>query len=200
MRTALIGAFNVANVLAAYATARLAGYDTEVIAAGLAAPMRVPGRMEPIATGRPFLVFVDYAHTPEALRAALAAARTFVAPASRLLVVFGCGGDRDRAKRPAMGAVATQMSDVAYLTSDNPRSEDPHAIAREVLADISAERPAPVVELDRRRAIRLALRAAAAGDVVVIAGKGHESGQTAHGVTVPFDDRVVAREELEAHV
>jgi UDP-N-acetylmuramoyl-L-alanyl-D-glutamate--2,6-diaminopimelate ligase len=140
-------------------------------------------------------VLVDYAHTPDALASVLGAARALV-DGGKLVVVFGCGGDRDRSKRPLMGEVATRLADVAVLTSDNPRSEDPDAIARDVLRGIPSERAAPVVELDRRAAIRAALRAAGAGDVVVIAGKGHETGQTAGGVTTPFDDRVVASEEL----
>jgi UDP-N-acetylmuramoyl-L-alanyl-D-glutamate--2,6-diaminopimelate ligase len=200
VRTSLVGAFNVTNVLAAFTTALIAGIDVDAILVGIAEPLDVPGRMERVESGQPFPVFVDYAHTPDALASVLAAARPFVEPSGRLLVVFGCGGDRDRAKRPLMGAIASRTSDLAYLTSDNPRSEDPEAIARDVLAGIPGDTRHPVVELDRRHAIRLALREARTGDVVVIAGKGHESGQTASGVTVPFDDRVVAREELEARV
>jgi UDP-N-acetylmuramoyl-L-alanyl-D-glutamate--2,6-diaminopimelate ligase len=199
VHTPLVGNFNVANALAAYATARAAGFDVDAILAALADPPLVPGRLEPVETGQPFLVFVDYAHTPDALASVLGATRPFVQPGGRLLVVFGCGGDRDRAKRPIMGSVAVESSDVAYLTSDNPRSEEPEAIVRDVLAGVRPS-DAPVVELDRRQAIRRALRDARPGDVVVIAGKGHESGQTAGGTTVPFDDRVVAREELEARV
>ena len=197
VHTPLVGKFNVANALAAFATARAAGFDVDAILAALADPPLVPGRMEPVETGQSFLVFVDYAHTPDALASVLGATRPFVQPGGRLLVVFGCGGDRDRTKRPVMGSVAVESSDVAYLTSDNPRSEEPQAIVRDVLAGVGSS-DAPVVELDRRQAIRRALRDARPGDVVVIAGKGHESGQTTNGVTVPFDDRVVAREELEA--
>jgi UDP-N-acetylmuramoyl-L-alanyl-D-glutamate--2,6-diaminopimelate ligase len=198
VRTALLGPFNVANALAAATTARLSGYDLDAIIDGLGAPVVVPGRMERVDAGQDFAVVVDYAHTPDALEAALGAARTLVSPAGRVLVVFGCGGDRDRAKRPLMGAVATTLADVAFLTSDNPRSEDPAAIAAEVLAGVPGDVQPLEVELDRRQAIRRALAAANTGDVVVIAGKGHEIGQTAGGVTVPFDDRLVAREELEA--
>jgi UDP-N-acetylmuramoyl-L-alanyl-D-glutamate--2,6-diaminopimelate ligase len=199
VRTSLVGSFNVANTLAAFTTARAAGFDVDPILAALADPPAVPGRMEPVEAGQPFLVFVDYAHTPAALASVLGATRPFVHPGGRLLVVFGCGGDRDRAKRPVMGSVAVGLSDVAYLTSDNSRSEEPRAIVRDVLAGVGTS-DAPVVELDRRQAIRRALRDARPGDVVVIAGKGHESGQTTNGVTVPFDDRIVAREELEARV
>ena len=194
----LVGVFNVANLLAAFTSARLAGVPPDAIAAGLSAPVVVPGRMERVESGQPFTVLVDYAHTPDALTSALGAARTLVGPGGRLVVVFGCGGDRDRAKRPVMGRAAVAGSDIAILTSDNPRSENPAAIARDVLDGLDAAGTVPVVELDRRRAIRRALQAAHDGDVVVIAGKGHESGQTANGVTVPFDDRVVAREVLEA--
>jgi UDP-N-acetylmuramoyl-L-alanyl-D-glutamate--2,6-diaminopimelate ligase len=153
--------------------------------------------MERVDLGTGFTVLVDYAHTPDALESVLGAARALVAPDGHLVVVFGCGGDRDRAKRPVMGEVATRLADTAILTSDNPRSEDPAAIAQDVLRGFDAG-CRPRVELDRRLAIRAAVRDARPGDVVVIAGKGHESGQTARGVTVPFDDRVVAREELEA--
>jgi UDP-N-acetylmuramoyl-L-alanyl-D-glutamate--2,6-diaminopimelate ligase len=196
VRSPLVGGFNVANILAAAATAIVAGsFSFEAILAGLGAPVRVPGRFERVGPARDFAVLVDYAHTPDALASVLGAARALV-DGGKLVVVFGCGGDRDRSKRPLMGEVATRLADVAVLTSDNPRSEDPDAIARDVLGGIPTERAAPVVELDRRAAIRGALRAAGAGDVVVIAGKGHETGQTAGGVTLPFDDRVVAAEEL----
>jgi UDP-N-acetylmuramoyl-L-alanyl-D-glutamate--2,6-diaminopimelate ligase len=127
----------------------------------------------------------------------LNASRALTGPGGRIIVVYGCGGDRDRAKRPLMGAVAARGADRAFLTSDNPRSEAAEAIAADVLAGVPASQR-PVVELDRRLAIRDALNSARTGDVVVIAGKGHESGQTAAGVTLPFDDRVVAREELES--
>jgi UDP-N-acetylmuramoyl-L-alanyl-D-glutamate--2,6-diaminopimelate ligase len=196
VRSPLVGGFNVANILAAAATAIAAGsFSFEAVLAGLGAPVRVPGRFERVGPARDFAVLVDYAHTPDALASVLGAARALV-DGGKLVVVFGCGGDRDRSKRPLMGEVATRLADVAVLTSDNPRSEDPDAIARDVLAGIPTDRAAPLVELDRRAAIRAALRAAGAGDVVVIAGKGHETGQTAGGVTTPFDDRVVASEEL----
>ncbi len=197
VRSPLVGRFNVSNALAAAATALVVGFSFEAVLAGLGAPVRVPGRFERVGAARDFAVLVDYAHTPDALASVLDAARALV-DGGKLVVVFGCGGDRDRSKRPLMGEVVTRLADVSVLTSDNPRSEDPVAIARDVLDGIPADRLEPTVELDRRAAIRAALRSAGAGDVVVIAGKGHETGQTANGVTTPFDDRVVVAEELAA--
>jgi UDP-N-acetylmuramoyl-L-alanyl-D-glutamate--2,6-diaminopimelate ligase len=191
----LPGRFNVENALAAAATAMASGDDLETIVAGLSSPVIVPGRMERVDNDRGLEVLVDYAHTPEALEQALAAARSIAQPDGHVIVVFGCGGDRDREKRPVMGAV-TRTAELAVLTSDNPRSEDAAAIAADVIAGVPDRRL--VVELDRRAAIRHALAVARPGDVVLIAGKGHEQGQTSAGVTVPFDDRTVAREELEA--
>jgi UDP-N-acetylmuramoyl-L-alanyl-D-glutamate--2,6-diaminopimelate ligase len=193
----LVGAFNVANALAAAATARAAGFDLDAVAAGLTEPVVVPGRLERVDAGQPFAVLVDYAHTPDALGRVLAATRPLAGNGGRVLCVFGCGGDRDPGKRPLMGAAVAAGADVAVLTSDNPRSEDPQAIADAVLPGLADAREVRV-ELDRRTAIAGALAAAAPGDVVVIAGKGHETGQTADGRTVPFDDRVVARQELES--
>jgi UDP-N-acetylmuramoyl-L-alanyl-D-glutamate--2,6-diaminopimelate ligase len=191
----LPGRFNVENALAAAATALLAGDDLDTVVAGLSTPLVVPGRMERVDNDRGLEVLVDYAHTPEALEQALEAARSIAAPDGRVIVVFGCGGDRDREKRPKMGA-ATRAADLAVLTSDNPRSEDAAAIAADVVAGVPDRRL--IVQLDRRAAIRDALAVARPGDVVLIAGKGHEQGQISAGVTVPFDDRTVAREELEA--
>jgi UDP-N-acetylmuramoyl-L-alanyl-D-glutamate--2,6-diaminopimelate ligase len=151
----------------------------------------VPGRFEAVDAGQPFTVVVDYAHTPDGLENLLRSAREITA--GRLICVFGCGGDRDRAKRPLMGAIARRLADVAVVTSDNPRSEDPEAIIAEITAGFPMD-----VEPDRRAAIRAAVAAAADGDVVVIAGKGHEQGQEVAGRTVPFDDREVAREALAA--
>ncbi len=195
--TSLVGPFNVENAIAAATTAHMAGFAIDAIVAGLEERLTVPGRMEPVEAGQPFTVLVDYAHTPDALERLLHASRSLTALSGRVLVVYGCGGDRDRAKRPLMGSVAARSADLAFLTSDNPRGEAPEAIAADVLAGVPAGKE-PVVELDRRRAIQGAIRAALPGDVVVIAGKGHEPGQTIAGVTRPFDDRVVAREELEA--
>ena len=193
-RVALLGRHTVANALAAAASARVAGLPFESVVAGLATVGTVPGRLEPVDVGQPYLVLVDYAHTPDALRHALSAARE-LAGGHRVILVFGCGGDRDRAKRPVMGEVAARGADLAILTSDNPRSERAADIAGDVAR--GARGGAELrTELDRRDAIRDAVGAAREGDVVVIAGKGHETGQTAGGVTVPFDDRVVAREAI----
>ena len=193
----LRGRFNVANVCGAVAVAELLGLDHSAVAAGVAAVAGVPGRFEPVDAGQPFQVLVDYAHTPDSLKNVLRAARD-LAPGGRLLVVFGCGGDRDRGKRPQMGRVARDLADLAVVTSDNPRSEDPEAIIADILAGMGEGTGADVlVESDRRAAIALAAGRARAGDVVVIAGKGHESGQERNGVVTPFDDRVVAREVLE---
>jgi len=196
VRTALRGAFNVENCLAALGAARAIGVDLTAAAAALGTVEAVPGRMEMIDAGQSFPVVVDYAHTPDSIRVVLRGARSLAA--GRVLVVFGCGGERDRAKRPAMGAAATSSADLAVITTDNPRSEDPDAIIDEVLPGASEGGGAYVVEPDRRAAIRLALREAGPGDIVVIAGKGHEPVQEFAGLTIPFDDRVVAREELAA--
>lgn len=193
VRTGLPGHFNVANALGAFATAAAMGIDDETAAVGLAGAARVPGRFEPIDEGQAFTVLVDYAHTPDSLENVLRAARRLTA--GRLIAVFGAGGDRDRDKRPKMGRAGAELSDLAVVTSDNPRSEDPEAIVAEVAA--GAEGEGVEVEVDRRAAIALALRRAAPGDTVVIAGKGHEQGQEFEdGRKVPFDDREVAREEL----
>jgi UDP-N-acetylmuramoyl-L-alanyl-D-glutamate--2,6-diaminopimelate ligase len=186
----LRGRFNVENALAAAAAARLLGIGEDAVAAGLAAVPGVPGRFEPVDEGQPFTEIVDYAHKPDALENVLKTARELAS--GRLICVFGCGGDRDRGKRPQMGRIAFELADRAILTSDNPRSEEPRAIADEVLAGA----PGLEVELDRARAIALALEGAQEGDVVLIAGKGHEQGQEANGVVQPFDDREVAREVL----
>jgi UDP-N-acetylmuramoyl-L-alanyl-D-glutamate--2,6-diaminopimelate ligase len=191
-RVPLPGAFNVLNALGAIAAARALGVPDADSARGLAAAPTAPGRFQPVAAGQPFAVLVDYAHTPEALDNVLRAARELTA--GRVIVVFGAGGDRDRGKRPLMGDAAVANADVVIVTSDNPRSEDPEAIIAEVAGGHDVQRIA-----DRRAAIAEALAAAAPGDVVVIAGKGHEQGQEfADGVKHPFDDLTVAREELGA--
>lgn len=192
----LPGRFNVENALAAIATAGELGVPLTDAAAALGRAARVPGRFEPIDEGQPFAVLVDYAHTPDSLENVLNAARQLTE--GRVICAFGCGGDRDREKRPVMGEIGARLSDVCVVTSDNPRSENPAAIVDEILVGVPADGPAEVlVEVDRRAAIALALDTAGPGDVVVIAGKGHEQGQEfAGGRKVPFDDRDVAREEL----
>jgi UDP-N-acetylmuramoyl-L-alanyl-D-glutamate--2,6-diaminopimelate ligase len=194
MTTRLPGLFNVSNALAAVAATRALGVPLAAAAAALATADRVPGRFEPVDEGQPFAVLVDYAHTPDSLDNVLRAARELTS--GRLHVVFGAGGDRDRAKRPLMGAVASELADRVIVTSDNPRSEDPESIVDAILAGAG---PDVEREVDRRRAIRLAVETAAPGDVVVIAGKGHEQGQEFEGGRKePFDDVTVAREALRS--
>jgi UDP-N-acetylmuramoyl-L-alanyl-D-glutamate--2,6-diaminopimelate ligase len=185
----LRGRFNRANALAAAAAARSLGVGEDAIRHGLEAVNVVPGRFEPVDEGQPFTVVVDYAHTPDALEAVLESARELTR--GRVICVFGAGGDRDREKRPLMGRVVAELADEALVTSDNPRSEEPAAIAAEVVDGLDLD-----VELDRRRAIERALESAGDGDVVVIAGKGHEQGQEIGGRRIPFDDREVARDAL----
>jgi len=185
----LRGRFNAENALAAAAAARALGVDSDVIKRGLESVDRVPGRFEAVEEGQPFVVLVDYAHTPGALESALESARDLAR--GRVICVFGAGGDRDRTKRPIMGQVVTELADIGLVTSDNPRSEEPAAIAAEVVDGLDLE-----VELDRRRAIERAIDSAQPGDVVLIAGKGHEQGQEIAGRKLPFDDREVAREAL----
>jgi UDP-N-acetylmuramoyl-L-alanyl-D-glutamate--2,6-diaminopimelate ligase len=196
VRSRLRGTFNVYNCLGAIAAAREVGVDDQAIADGIDALGGVPGRLEPVDRGQPFPVLVDYAHTPDSVENVLRAAREL--GSGRLIVVFGCGGDRDRGKRPLMGEAATRLADLAVLTSDNPRSEEPDAIIAEIEAGARRGGGAYLVEPDRRVAIRTAVAAAGATDVVVIAGKGHETGQEFKDRTVHFDDRVVASEELAA--
>lgn len=197
--TSLAGAFNLSNCLAAAATALQAGIGIDAIEAGLASLRAVPGRFESIAEGQPFAVVVDYAHTPDSLENVLVAARDLAGgDRGRVICVFGCGGDRDRAKRPLMGAVAAELSDYVVVTSDNSRSEEPIAIIEAILVGIKTRRAdgPDAVLVDRSEAISHSLGVARAGDVVVIAGKGHETAQQFRDRTVPFDDRVVARSVL----
>jgi len=192
LATPLPGRFNVANALGALAAARALGVAPATAAAALARAGQVPGRFEPVDEGQDFAVLVDYAHTPDSLENVLRAARELTA--GRLVCVFGCGGDRDRGKRPLMGEIAARLADRVIVTSDNPRSEDPQAIVAEIVAGAG---PDVEVVVDRREAIGRAIAGARGGDVVVIAGKGHEQGQElAGGRTVPFDDLTVAREAL----
>ena len=193
------GRFNVSNALAAATTASVVGVEPSVIANGLRQATTVPGRFETVSGEHDITVVVDYAHTPDGLDQVLSAARE-ISGQHRVLVVFGCGGDRDATKRPAMGEVAARLADVAIITSDNPRSEDPGAIISAVKGGVPvASRARVVVEPERRAAIALAIDEARRGDVIVIAGKGHETTQTIGTKVLPFDDRAVARELLEAH-
>jgi UDP-N-acetylmuramoyl-L-alanyl-D-glutamate--2,6-diaminopimelate ligase len=196
VRFPLGGRFNVSNALAAATAAVGAGVAVDDVVAGLAATPPVPGRFEPVDEGQAFTVLVDFAHTPESLASALEAARE-VAGDRRVIVAFGCGGDRDPSKRPAMGEVASRLADVVVVTSDNPRTEDPTAIISGVISGIPPARSARTrTEPDRRSAIAMVLDEAAPRDVVVIAGKGHETTQTIGDEVVAFDDRAVARELL----
>ncbi|MGZ4380152.1 MAG: UDP-N-acetylmuramoyl-L-alanyl-D-glutamate--2,6-diaminopimelate ligase [Gaiellaceae bacterium] len=188
--TGLRGRFNVENVLGTIAAARLLGLEDTAVARGIASLRGVPGRFEAVDEGQPFSVIVDYAHTPEALENVLRSARDL--SSGRLVCVFGCGGDRDRGKRPLMGRAAVALADHVIVTSDNPRSEEPLAIIEEILAGA----PGAEAEPDRAAAIERAIELAVEGDVVVIAGKGHEQGQELADRKIPFDDREVAREAL----
>ena len=193
----LVGDFNVSNALAAATAAEVSGVSPADVAAGLAAAGAVPGRFEVLDEGQPFLTVVDYAHTPDGLTHALASAR-LLAGANRVLLVFGAGGDRDRSKRPEMGEAASRGADVVIITTDNPRSEDPMAIIDAVRSGVVAASDTLVVsvEPDRREAIGIAVAQARPGDVVLIAGKGHETTQTIGPRVLPFDDREVARTAL----
>ena len=189
--TPLLGVFNVENVLGAVAAALLLEVDEDAIVEGIRTVSGVPGRFEGVDEGQDFAVVVDYAHTPGALETVLEAARPL--GDGRLTVVFGAGGDRDRDKRPRMGEVARRLADAVVVTSDNPRSEDPLAIVEAIITGAGTD---VEVDPDRRSAIEGAIAAASPGDVVVIAGKGHEQGQEVDGVVHPFDDREIAREAL----
>ncbi|WP_369133239.1 UDP-N-acetylmuramoyl-L-alanyl-D-glutamate--2,6-diaminopimelate ligase [Modestobacter sp. I12A-02662] len=198
-RLRLPGSFNVANAVLAVALLDAVGVPVEAALAGIAETV-VPGRMEPVDAGQPFVAVVDYAHTPDAVSTALTALRT--ATRGRLVTVLGCGGDRDAGKRPAMGAAAAAGSDVLVITDDNPRSEDPAAIRAAVRAGaegVPAASRAEVLELgDRRAALAAAVALARPGDTLLVAGKGHETGQEVGGEVLPFDDREVLREVLAA--
>jgi UDP-N-acetylmuramoyl-L-alanyl-D-glutamate--2,6-diaminopimelate ligase len=195
---ALPGPYNIANALGAVVALVEAGVNLATAVAGVAACAGVPGRLERVDVGQEFTVLVDYSHKPGAVEAVLRALRPITS--GRLCIVLGCGGDRDRAKRPLMGAAAARLADVAILTSDNPRSEDPLAILGEMLAGVISvpepERARVIVEPDRTSAIGLAVAMAAKGDMVVVAGKGHERGQHIGGAVIPFDDREVAAEAI----
>ncbi|HET7209679.1 MAG TPA: UDP-N-acetylmuramoyl-L-alanyl-D-glutamate--2,6-diaminopimelate ligase [Terriglobales bacterium] len=195
----LIGKVNVYNMLAASAAAYARGCERQAIEKGLAGLSRVPGRFERVDCGQPFTVVVDYAHTDDALRNLTALAREFVSqagPSGRVITLFGCGGDRDRAKRPLMGEAAGRGSDFVVLTSDNPRSEDPRAIINDAMVGLQRAGTKYIVEPDRRKAVAEAIQQARPGDIVLIAGKGHEKVQVTRDGSTPFNDVQVAREAL----
>jgi len=197
----LIGRVNVDNILAAAAACYARGCGSQAIARGIASLTHVPGRFERVDCGQPFTVVVDYAHTDDALRNLTALAREFVTRGggtARVITVFGCGGDRDRAKRPLMGEAAGRGSDFVVLTSDNPRSEDPRAIINDALVGLQKTGVKYSVEVDRRKAIVLAIAEARPGAIVLLAGKGHEKVQVTRDGSHPFDDVEVAREALRA--
>jgi UDP-N-acetylmuramoyl-L-alanyl-D-glutamate--2,6-diaminopimelate ligase len=197
----LIGRVNVYNILAASAACSARSCGAQAIARGIELLTHVPGRFQRVDCGQPFTVVVDYAHTDDALRNLTGLAREFVTragPRGRVLTVFGCGGDRDRAKRPLMGEAAGRGSDYVVLTSDNPRSEDPLAIINDAQVGLQKTGVAYCVEVDRRKAIMLAIREATPGDLVLLAGKGHEKVQVTREGSLPFDDVEVAREALKA--
>ena len=195
VRSALRGRFNAHNCLGAIAVASALGIPTATAAAGVASLPLVPGRMEPVEAGQGFLVVVDYAHTPDSILNVLRGAHALAV--GRVIVVFGCGGDRDRAKRPVMGRIAAEQADLVVVTSDNPRSEDPAGIIDQIVAGMPTG-ASPVVEPDRAAAISVAVGQAREGDIVLIAGKGHETYQEVDGAVVPFDDREIARAALLA--
>jgi UDP-N-acetylmuramoyl-L-alanyl-D-glutamate--2,6-diaminopimelate ligase len=195
----LVGEHNVMNLLGAVCVGLALDMDPLTIGEALARVTAVPGRFERVEAGQPFLVVVDYAHTPDALLRVLTTARKLVTGSGRLAVVFGCGGDRDRGKRPVMGGIAARLADRIWVTSDNPRSEKPEAIIAEIVAGFPAAAASSgrhATMPDRRAAIRAALESAGPGDVVVIAGKGHETYQIIGADVAPFDDREVARAVL----
>jgi UDP-N-acetylmuramoyl-L-alanyl-D-glutamate--2,6-diaminopimelate ligase len=193
----LIGRINVYNILAACGVGLSYDIDPEIIARGIAALPAVPGRFERVDEGQPFVVVVDYAHTDDALKNIIAVARGL--NPKRVITLFGCGGDRDRTKRPLMGQAAAEASDFVVLTSDNPRSEDPLAIMNDALVGIRRVDVPHIVEPDRAAAIARALKEAREGDIVILAGKGHETYQVLKDKTIPFDDRAVAREVLRGY-
>ena len=193
----LIGRINVYNILAACGAGLSYGIAPETIAKGIAALRAVPGRFERVDEGQPFVVVVDYAHTDDALRNVISVARGL--NPKRVITLFGCGGDRDRSKRPLMGQAAAEASDLVILTSDNPRSEDPLAIMNDALVGIRRTDVSHIVEPDRAVAIARAIKEANAGDIVILAGKGHEPYQVLKEKTIAFDDRLVAREVLKGY-
>jgi UDP-N-acetylmuramoyl-L-alanyl-D-glutamate--2,6-diaminopimelate ligase len=195
VRSPLVGRNNVYNLLAAIAASIALGFRREAIEAGISALAAVPGRFERVDLGQPFMVVVDYAHTDDALQKLLETARE-MHPSGRMITLFGCGGERDRSKRPLMGAAAGRLSDVVVLSSDNPRSEDPLKIINDALVGLQRTSAKVLVEPDRERAVELALEQARPGDMVLLAGKGHETTQVLKDRSIEFDDREVARQIL----
>jgi len=194
LASALVGKINAYNILAACGAALSYGFDWQTITRGIAECRRVPGRFESIEAGQPFMVVVDYAHTDDALRNVIAVAREL--RPKQVITLFGCGGDRDRTKRPLMGMAAGEASDFVVLTSDNPRSEDPLGIMNDALVGLRRFDTPHLVEPDREKAIQAALEAAKPGDIVILAGKGHEPYQVLKDRVIHFDDREVARAAL----
>jgi UDP-N-acetylmuramoyl-L-alanyl-D-glutamate--2,6-diaminopimelate ligase len=190
----LIGKFNIENISAAISAGIALDIDIVTIKRGIESVSRVPGRLEPVPVNIDKTIIVDYSHTPDALEKALHVLSEITD--QKLWVVFGCGGDRDKKKRPMMGKIASQIADKVIVTSDNPRSEAPESIIDEILAGING-RQKPEVEVNRRKAIQLALKKASAGDTILVAGKGHENYQEINGIKYPFDDRQVIKESLQ---
>jgi len=199
MRSPLTGRVNVYNLLAASCAALARGLTLEEVVAGAAAGAQVPGRFEVVPSSNGVTVAVDYAHTDDALRNLITVAREFVKPANgRVITLFGCGGDRDRTKRPLMGRAAGEGSDFVVLTSDNPRSEAPEAILRDVLPGLESTGVKFIAEVDRAKAIQIAIEQAKPGDIVLLAGKGHEKTQTLRDSVIPFDDAEIAASTIRA--
>jgi UDP-N-acetylmuramoyl-L-alanyl-D-glutamate--2,6-diaminopimelate ligase len=196
VESALVGHINVSNILLAAGVALTLGISEHDIMTGLKNLRNVNGRFERVEEGQPFMVVVDYAHTDDALRNTLSVARAL--RPKRIITLFGCGGDRDRSKRPLMGIAAAELSDYVVLTSDNPRSEDPLAIMNDAMVGLSRTDTPHAAEPDRERAIRKAIEAAEPGDIVILAGKGHETYQILKDGPIPFDDREVARRVLRS--
>lgn len=197
MQVPLSARYNVSNALAVLSAGEALGWDRDQVLSGIARMPGVPGRLERIDRGQDFTVLVDYAHTPDSLRNVLTAARELVPSGAKLWVVFGCGGDRDRGKRPLMGAAGAELADRCIITSDNPRSETPEDIVHEIARGARETGRSFETIVDRREAIAAAIHGASAGDVIVVAGKGHETGQKFAESTIPFDDRLVCAEILE---
>jgi UDP-N-acetylmuramoyl-L-alanyl-D-glutamate--2,6-diaminopimelate ligase len=191
-----VGHINIQNILLACGVALTYGLSAEEIQMGVAQLQKVPGRFERVEEGQPFTVVVDYAHTDDALRNVIGVARAM--KPKRIITVFGCGGDRDRTKRPLMGMAAAEGSDFVVLTSDNPRSEDPLAIMNDAMVGMRRFETPYAAEPDRERAIRKAIEQASPGDVIILAGKGHETYQILKDGPIPFDDREVARRVLHS--